>query len=131
MTSRIKAINEYRPRIVLGRRAEMPDLIVLISSRTGLNEGEVRQVLLELRDAVSFFNLQGQAVKLDGLGTYTPTIDLDGSINVGHRADIELKNRLATPGAFRGTITNRDTIGQSGDDLVARWNQEHPDDPVA
>lgn len=43
-----------------------------------LDEGDVRQVLLELRDAVVFFNLRGQPVKLKGLGAYTPTIKLDG-----------------------------------------------------
>ena len=78
MASRIKATNVYRPRIVLDRRAEMDELIDLIAARTGLNEGDVRQVLLELRDAVVFFNRQGRLVKLEGLDTYTPKIDLVG-----------------------------------------------------
>jgi nucleoid DNA-binding protein len=130
MASRIQAINEYRPKIVLGRSAGIADLVELIASRTGLNESEVRMVLLELRDAVSFFNLQGQPVKLEGLGIYTPSIDLDGTLKVSHRADKELTNRLNMPGAFRGEITNRDSIGQSSDDLVARWNTNNPGDPV-
>ena len=60
MASRIKVINAYRPRVVLGRRTDMEELIDLIASRTGLNEGEVSQVLLELRDTVVFFNRQGR-----------------------------------------------------------------------
>ena len=72
MASRIQAINEYRPRIKLGKRADIDDLVDMISARTGLNEGDVRQVLLELRDAVVFFNLRAQPVKLEGLGIYTP-----------------------------------------------------------
>lgn len=91
----------------------------------------MRQVLLELRDAVVFFNQQGQPVKLEGLGTYTPTINLDGSFNVGHRADSEIKNRLNATGAFRGKIENGEHISKTGDDLVALWDAEHPDDPVA
>ncbi len=130
MASRIKAIGAYRPRIVLGRRAEMNELVDLIAARTGLNEGEVSQVLLEMRDAVVFFNLQGRAVKLEGLGTYTPTIQLDGDFGVGHRADKEIKNSLNTPGEFRGEIENRANIGKTSDELVAMWNEEHPDDPV-
>jgi nucleoid DNA-binding protein len=131
MASRIKAINEYRPRIVLGRRAEMNELVDLIAARTGLNEGDVRQVLLEMRDAIIFYHKQGRPVKLDGLGTYTPVIQLDGEFKVGHRADIEIKKQLNVPGEFNGEIENRDNIGLTGDDLVAMWNDEYPDDPVA
>ncbi len=36
-----------------------------------------------MRGTVVFFNRQGRAVKLEGLGAYTPKIDLDGAIGVG------------------------------------------------
>ena len=108
----------------------MDELVDLIASRTGLNEGEVTQVLLEMRDAVIFSNLQGRTVKLEGLGAYTPTIQLDGDFGVDHRADKEIKNSLNTPGEFRGEIENRSNIGKTSDELVAMWNEEHPDDPV-
>lgn len=130
MASKIKAINEYRPRIVLGKRADMTDLVDFISRSTGLNEGTIRQVLIELRDAVVFFNLRGQPVKLDGLGTYTPSIDLDGKFSVAHRADTHLVNACNTPGKFQGTIVNREHIGKRGDDLIALWNLDHAEDPV-
>ena len=54
------------------------------------------------------FNLQGQPVQLEGLGTYTPTIDLDGTVGVGHRADMEIKKHLNIPGEFKGEIENRE-----------------------
>lgn len=107
MASRIQAINEYRPRIELGKRADIDDLVDLIAARTGLNEGDVRQVLLELRDAVVFFTLRGQPVKLEGLGTYTPTVKLDGKFGVGHRADSHIKRQLNIPGEFDGDIKHR------------------------
>lgn len=131
MASRIKAINEYRPKIELGRRAETNEIVDLIATRTGLNEGDVRQVLLELRDVVLFYNLQGRAVKLEGLGTYTPIIQLNGEFKVGHRADMALKRGLNTPGEFLGDIKNRENAGKTSDEIVAMWNEEHPDDPVA
>jgi len=31
---------------------------------------------------------------------------------------------------FGGTIMNRKNIGKSADELVALWNETHPDDPV-
>ncbi len=58
-----------------------------IARRTGLNESGVRQVLLERRDAVSACKRQGRAVKLAGLDTYTPAIDVDGVYKVSQRAD--------------------------------------------
>jgi hypothetical protein len=130
MASKIKAIGAYRPRVKLGKTAQMKEVVAYIADRTGLNEGEISIALKELRDAVAFFNLSGRAVKLEGLGTYAPKVGLDGTFDVAHRTDAALKNRLNTPRAFLGDIVNRDMIGKTADDLVARWNQEHPDDPV-
>jgi nucleoid DNA-binding protein len=131
MASRIKAINAYRPKIELGKRAATDDLVEFIARSTGLNESGVRQVLLELRDAVLFYNLRGQPVKLEGLGTYTPVIQLNGEFKVGHRADMALKRGLNNPGEFRGDIENRENAGKTSDEVVVMWNEEHPDDPVA
>ena len=131
MAKQIQAINAYRPQIVLGQRIGMEDLVEFIARSTGLNESSIRQVLLELRDATLFFNVRGQAVQLEGLGTYTPSIGVDGTIGVGHRADIYLKNRLNAPGAFKGEIQNRENIGKTTAELVALWNADHPNDPVA
>jgi nucleoid DNA-binding protein len=130
MASRIQAINAYRPRVKLGRRAENKELVEFIARSTGLNESGVSQVLLELRDAVVFFNRQGRAVKLEGLGTYTPSVDLEGQIKVSHRADSHLKREL-NDGDFRGDIERRENVGKTSDDLVTMWNDDNPDDPVA
>ena len=130
MASKIQAINTYRPKIQRGKRAGTDELVAFIARSTGLNEGTISQVLIELRDATLFYNLQGQPVYLEGLGTYTPKVDLDGTFGVGHRADMKLKNGLNSPGAFSGEIINRENIGKVGDDLVAMWNEDHPDDQV-
>ena len=130
MASKIQAINAYRPRIKLGKRAGIDDLVEYIARSTGLNESTIRQVLIELRDATIFFNLRGQPVYLEGLGTYTPKIDLDGTVGVGHRADMKIKNSLNARGAFKGDVINAENIGKTGDELVALWNAAHPDDPV-
>lgn len=130
MADKIKAIGTYRPRIDYGKRAGMDELVDFIARSTGLNEGTIRQVLIELRDATLYHMLQGQPVYLEGLGTYSPKIALDGKFGVGHRADMKLKNGLNAPGAFKGEIINRENIGKTSDELVAKWNEEHPDDPI-
>lgn len=131
MANKIQAVNTYRPRLKLGRRAETEELVTFIARSTGLNESGVRQVLLELRDAVIFFNQQGRAVQLEGLGTYSPSIDLAGMIKVSHRADVALKSALNAQGSFKGDVINRGNIGKTGDDLVAMWNTDNPDDAVS
>jgi hypothetical protein len=130
MATRIQAINALRPKIKLGKRAGTEDLVQYMARSTGLNESGVRQVLLELRDTTLFFALRGQPVYLEGLGTYTPTIGVDGEIGVGHRADVKIKNGLNARGAFKGDVINAENIGKTGDELVALWNAAHPDDPV-
>ena len=120
MANRIKAINAYMPSIVLGKRIVMSDIVAYIAHSTGLNEGAIRQVLAELRDAVIFFLLHGQPVQLEGLGTYTPTIDLTGQIGIGHRADVNIKYRLNDTGAFKAEIDNREYIPSTSSGQAAR-----------
>jgi len=131
MANRIKAINAYRPQVELGQTVQSEELNRYLADRTGLNEGEVSLVTKELRDAVIFFNRAGRGVKLEGLGSYLPNLQLDGTFDLQHRLDTAVKNGLNTPGVFTGSIKNRENIGKSADDLVALWNAAHPDDPVA
>jgi hypothetical protein len=115
----------------LGKTAQLDELVSYLADRTGLNEGEIRLVMTELRDAVVFFNRTGRGVKLEGLGTYAPKIDLEGNFGVSHRLDSRIRDDLNAPGTFGGTIINRENIGKTSDELVALWNEEYPDDPVA
>jgi len=131
MANRIKAVNAYRPQVELGQTVQSEELNRYLADRTGLNEGEVSLVTKELRDAVIFFNRAGRGVKLEGLGSYLPNLQLDGTFDVQHRLDTAVKNGLNTPGVFTGNIKNRENIGKSADDLVTLWNAAHPDDPVA
>jgi hypothetical protein len=64
-----------------------PEQLCGIVCRTGLNESEVRMALEELSDAVTFFNLQGQGVKLVKLvklGAYLPKVTLDSNFFLCH-----------------------------------------------
>lgn len=130
MAEKIKAIHTYSPRIKLGITQSMYRLVRFMSARSSLNEGAIMNVLMELRDAIAHHALIGEPTKLDGIGTFTPSVDVAGTIKMNYRADNQLKALLNTPGAFMGDIENKDMLGKSSEDLVARWNEEHPDDPV-
>lgn len=88
-------------------------------------------MLNELRYAL-FFNLRaGRPVSLPGLGYFSPSISLDGTINVNLRVDPELSGELnKTKEGFKGKIINAVNVGKTSDDLVALWNEANPDDLV-
>jgi hypothetical protein len=130
MAPRIKAVNAYRPRIEQGNTVQKPELVRALSRATGLVEGSIDQAIKELRDQVIEFCRSGRAVKVDGLGTFTPTIDLDGYFAIAFRADPAMSYGLNIPGIFSSTIVNREFIGMTSDALVAKWNSEHTDDQV-
>jgi len=130
MAKLIQAIGAYGPKVKLGLTAAIDELTRLIAGRTGLNEGSIQLSLKELRDAVVFFNLAGRPVKFEGLGIFTPSIDLEGNFAVSHRLDPRLRDELNKPNAFKGEIANNDMVGKTTDDLKARWNEDHPDDLI-
>ena len=131
MAHRIKAINAYRPRIEQGNTVQKPELVRAVSRATGIVEGSLDQNIKEVRDHLIEYCRAGRAVKVDGLGTWTPTIGLDGTLDIQYRPDAVFNYGLNIPGVFTGTIINRDYIGKSGDELIAKWNADHPEDPVA
>lgn len=130
MARKITVISKYRPEIKREPTRQMRHVIEDIARGTGLTEGEIRFVLYELRDTILEAHGHGQAVKLEGLGIFTPTIRVDGRLDVLFRPEVELLNRLNDPSHFHAKILNKKNIGKSADELVAQWNQEHPEDPV-
>jgi len=130
MASKIAVINAYRPRVEQGNTVQKAELVRALARSTGLNEGGIDQVIRELRDNIIDFNRMGRAVKVEGLGTYTPNIGLDGTLDVQYRADPALNKGLNAPGTFTGTIKNAENIGRTPEELIAKWNEEHPTDLV-
>ena len=130
MAPRIKAVNAYRPRIEQGNTVQKPELIRAVSRATSLVEGTVDQTVKEVRDQIVEFCRSGRAVKVDGLGTFTPTIDLEGYFAISFRADPALGYGLNVLGTFSGTILNREHIGKTSDELIAMWNSKNPNDQV-
>jgi hypothetical protein len=131
MASKIKAISAYRPRIELGNTVQKAELIRVFARATNTNESGADSVIKELRDLIIQFNREGRAVKIEGLGTFTPNIGLDGTFDLQYRADNALVNGLNDKGTFSGTIVNRENIGKTSAELIEIWNAEHPTDLVA
>ena len=130
MASRISALNHYRPQIEFDETADWREVAEHIAGRTGLRPSDVIRVLLELQVTIIYFLRHGRGVKLEGLGTYLPNINYQGVFDVAHRLDRQLKKELNSFKAFRGRIRNKKNIGMTSEEVYARWNREHPEDPV-
>ena len=130
MAQKILAVNTYRPRIQQGNTVQKPELLRAVSRATNLVEGTVDLAIKELRDQIIEFCRTGRAVKVEGLGTFTPSIDLGGNISISFRADSIFHGALNLPGIFTGTVINRENIGKTSEELVEKWNTDHPEDPV-
>jgi predicted histone-like DNA-binding protein len=127
MTSRIKAINHYRPRVKISKTVDTQELAEYIGEISTFHESEVTAMLKELSYVMLKFIRKGRSVKIEGLGTFLPNVELSGRMDLQYRMDAELKTQLKN---FKGKIKNKENIGKSPDDLVALWNAEYPDDPV-
>lgn len=130
MAQRIQAVNAYRPRIEQGNTVQKAELLRSVSRATSLVEGTVDQTIKELRDQIIEFCRAGRGVKVDGLGTFSPAMDLEGNLSISFRPDSAFAKGLNVPGVFTGTILNRENLGKTSDELVDMWNGEHPDDPI-
>src|SRR5512133_1728828 len=86
---------------------------IAVSFSTGLVEGTSDQCIKELRDHIIEFNRTGRAVKVEGLDTFAPSIDLAGEISISFRPDPAFAHGLNIPGIFTGKIINRENIGKS------------------
>src|SRR5689334_12212860 len=113
MAPRIKAVNAYRPRIEQGNTVQKPELIRAVSRATSLVESTIDQAIKEVRDQIIEFCRAGRAVKVDALGTFSPSIDLEGNLAISFRPDPAFANGLNVPGIFTGTILNRENIGKT------------------
>jgi hypothetical protein len=130
MTSRIRAIQAYCPRLMLKETMSTKGFMTMITQRSTLSSGVVKNVHDSEIEALMTLLLEGTPVHTEA-AIYTPSIDLDGRIEVKVRLNPQLSKILSAAGQYHGKIINAESIGKSADELVALWNAEHPNDPVA
>lgn len=129
MADKIKAVSAFRPRLPLFRMITLEDMEPVIAEKTTFNQGIVYSILKEFQLELIRKTMDGRSVKLEGLGVFTPAIDLEGNISIRYRMDKKLKLQVGLDN-YKGEIKNRDMIGKSIDALIVRWNEENPADPI-
>jgi hypothetical protein len=125
----LQAVVAYGPKIDLMEAAEPQRFMELITQRTTLSAGVVKNVQeTEVETLISLLK-EGRPVHT-GVAIFTPSIDLKGNININVRVDKRIISALNNPDVFTGHIRNSENIGKTAPEIVALWNEEHPDDPI-
>ena len=130
MAKRIKAISALRPRLERAGSIDEDVLAQYIAGRSNLSAADVTHALLELGAAIEDFVLLGRSVRLKGVGLITPSMNTRGELSIRILPDPRLLRRINDRSRFVGRVANAHNLGKTGDELVAQWNELHPNDPV-
>lgn len=131
MTAKIVAVNQLRPRIVSQETVDLEQAAQRISKNTTFNVEEIYGMLrLYTREMVAALQC-GATVKIDGLVSISPNMKVGGEVDLSLRADRGAIAGLNNPQLWTAArVSNHENLSKSTDDLVALWNEKHPEDPV-
>ena len=129
MATLIQAFAAYGPRVDLMEAADPRRFMELITQRTTLSTGVVKNVQESEVETLIGLLKEGRSVHT-GVAIFRPTIDAQGNLSISVRVDKRITSALNVPGAFTGKVTNSPNIGKSTEEMVQLWNQDHPDDMI-
>jgi hypothetical protein len=101
----------------------------LASQLTNLSPDVIKNVQESRRETLIGLLLDGRRVHTGG-ATYSLSIDLQGTLSVKVQADSRIAHLANQKKDVQGRTANAENTGKTSDELVAMWNEEHPDDPV-
>jgi hypothetical protein len=128
MAKKIQAWAAYGPKIALGDPMTKEELIENMIAATNQSKGSVLAVLAELDVQIEAGLKAGRIVQLPNGTHYEPVGKKDGSVDIAVRVSPEVDKKVNTD--FRGKWLNADNKGKSEAEIIARWNGNHPDDPI-
>lgn len=128
MAKKIQMWTEFGPKLAPATPIEAEEVIEQLIAATNQTRGSILAVLSELDEVVLQGLRNGRIVKLPNGTHYRPIGKKDGSIRVTVRLNPRLSKQIATD--RRASWVNAQNIGKSEEELIALWNEAHPDDPI-
>lgn len=130
MATLIEAVSAYRPRIVSSKTIGMEVLARRLARGSLFSDSIALMVLSDLRVEVRNALTEGNSVLLPGLGRFSVHMKLDGTLRPAMSVDRGLRIAMRNLETFEGEVLRPENIGKSTAEIVALWNEEHPDNPV-
>lgn len=128
MAKKIQAWAAYGPKISLADPMKPEEIIENIIAATNQSRGSVLAVLAELDVQTESGLKAGRIVQMPNGTHFEPIGKKDGSVDIGVRVNPDLDKKVNA--GFRGTWVNRDNAGKTEAEIIALWNEEHPDDLI-
>ena len=128
MAKKIQAWSEFRPRLEPVAPMTNKELIENIIAATNQSRGSVQAVLSELDVQIENALKSGRIIHLPNGTHFKPTGKKDGSVDIDVRVNPELDKNVNA--GFRGKWINSANIGKSEEEMIAIWNEAHPDDLI-
>ena len=129
MAKLIQAFSKYGPKIDLGEAANPRRFMELLTQRTTLSTGVVKNVQESEVETLIGLLKEGRSVHT-GIAVFRPVIDAQGNLSVSVRVDTRITKALNVPGAFTGKVNNNFNIGKTTQEIVDQWNEAHPEDTI-
>ncbi len=128
MAKRIQAFTEFGPRLEPATPLSGEELIEQVTEGSNESQSSVLAVLSALDSTMEQALKAGRIVRLPNGTHYRPIGKQDGTIRIKVRVNpIVIRD---VNDNFRGNWYNAEHIGKSTDEIVALWNEAHPEDPV-
>lgn len=130
MATLIQAFQKYGPKIDLMDSADPRRFMDLLTQRTTLSTGVVKNVQESEVETLIGLLKEGRSVHT-GVAIFRPTIDSQGNLSISVRVDKRITSALNVPGSFTGKVNNNANIGKTTDEIISMWNEEHPEDLIS
>jgi len=128
MAKKIQIWSAYGPKITLGNPMTKDEIIENIVAATNQSKGSVLAVLAELDVQLEAGLKSGRIVHLPNGTHFEPIGKKDGSVDIGVRVSPDLDKKVNS--GFRGKWVNSENIGKTEAEMIAIWNEAHPEDQI-
>lgn len=131
MAKRIVVINQLRPKIISQGVVDLAEMAERMAKNTTYNPQEIYgMLLLNVREILAALQA-GETVKIDGLLSLLPNMKVGGEVDMSARGNREAVAGLNNPRLWTAAkVNNHANLTKNSDELVAEWDEAHPDDPV-
>ena len=128
MANKIQAWTEFGPRLEPSKPMSNDEIIENIVAVTNQSRGSVLAVISELDVQLESGLKAGRVVQLPNGTHYRPIGKKDGTVNIQVRVNPSVNKNVNMK--FRGAWRNATNIGKSEAEIIAMWNEVHPEDPI-
>ena len=128
MANKIQAWTEFGPRLEPSKPMSNDEIIENIVAVTNQSRGSVLAVISELDVQLESGLKAGRVVQLPNGTHYRPIGKKDGTVNIQVRVNPSINKNVNMK--FRGAWRNATNIGKSEAEIIAMWNEVHPEDPI-